>query len=134
MTKRIFTLLTSLFFVLSFNLYAAAPVFSAPSCWLTFPGRRDTVSGPNFYEGCGNAPSEIINKFLPPIFSILGFITVIMIVISAIQFISSSGNPESAAAARGRLTYAIVGFVIIVLSYVILQIVNNLFLGTGVAN
>src|SRR3989344_191390 len=67
---------------------------------------------------------QIITAFLPAILAIAGFITVIIIVISGIQFIMSSGNPEAAAAARGRLIFAIVGFAVIALAFAILQIVN----------
>ena len=76
---------------------------------------------------------KIISAFLPAILGVAGFITVIIIVISGIQFVTSGGNPEAAAAARGRLTFAIIGFVIIVLAFAILQIVNNIFLGTTIA-
>ncbi len=76
---------------------------------------------------------KLVSDFLPAILGLLGFLTIIMIFISGIQFITSSGNPEGAAAARGRLTYALVGFILVVLAFSILQIVNSVFLGpTGV--
>ena len=75
----------------------------------------------------------LITAILPIILSIGGFVAVIFIIISGIQFISSGGNPEAAAQARGRLIYAIIGFVIIILSFAILQIVDSIFLGgTGI--
>lgn len=77
----------------------------------------------------GDLPTRLINVFLPGILGIAGFITVIIIVISGIQFVTSSGNPEAAAAARSRLIYAIIGFVIIILAFTITQIVDVLFLG-----
>lgn len=77
--------------------------------------------------------TQLIGKVLPIVLAIGGFIAVIIIIISGIQFTTSSGNPEGAAAARNRLLYAIVGFVIIILAFAVLQIVNNLFLGnTGI--
>ena len=70
---------------------------------------------------------------LPFILIIAGFLTVIIIVISGIQFITSGGNPEAAAAARGRLTYAVVGLIIILLAFALLQVIDRIFLGnTGV--
>lgn len=76
--------------------------------------------------------AELINRVLPYVFGIAGFIAVIMIVVSGIQFMTSSGNPEAAAAARGRLIFALIGFALIVLSYIVLQFVDQLFLGNVV--
>ena len=76
---------------------------------------------------------KLLSEFLPYIFGIAGFIAVIMIVISGIQFITSSGNPEAAGAARGRLVFALIGFGLILLSFVILKLIDQVFLGnTGV--
>ena len=72
---------------------------------------------------------ELISSILPIVLGIIAFITVIIIIISGIQFITSSGNPEAAAAARSRLTLAIVGFVIVVLAFAITQIIDKIFLG-----
>ena len=75
---------------------------------------------------------QILSQILPIVLGLAGFITVIMIVISGIQFITSSGNPEAAAAAKNRLVYAIIGFVVIILAFAILQIIDAVFLGTQV--
>lgn len=81
-------------------------------------------------------PNNLITKLLSDIFPIIlglaGFGAVIIIIISGIQFILSSGNPESAAAARGRLIFALIGFAIIALAFAILQIIDNIFLKSGV--
>ncbi|OGE05317.1 hypothetical protein A3F45_03480 [Candidatus Curtissbacteria bacterium RIFCSPHIGHO2_12_FULL_41_17] len=72
---------------------------------------------------------NIVSDIAPIVLGLAGFIAVIMIIISGIQFMTSSGNPEAAAAARGRLVFALIGFALIVLSYVVLQFVDQLFLG-----
>lgn len=97
-------------------------------CGLALPGGY-SVTGP---VSCKFADfGGIISAFLGPILIIAGFVTVIIIIVSGIQFVTSGGNPEAVAAARGRLTFAIIGFVIIVLAYAILQIVDKIFLGTS---
>ena len=76
--------------------------------------------------------TKLVSDIIPIVLGLAGFITVIMIVISGIQFITSSGNPEAAAAAKNRLVYAIIGFVVIILAFAILQIIDAVFLGTQV--
>ena len=72
---------------------------------------------------------QLVSKILPIILGLGGFATVIIIVISGIQFVTSSGNPEAAAAARGRLIMALVGFALIILAFAITQIIDTIFLG-----
>ncbi|HSX18866.1 MAG TPA: hypothetical protein VLE91_01895 [Candidatus Saccharimonadales bacterium] len=95
------------------------------------------VNGSNYYSAEGNStPGAIVGRLLgdilPTILGIAGFLTVIIIVVAGIQFIASNGDPKAAEGAKGRLTYAIIGFVVIILSFAILQIVNALFLGTNI--
>ena len=73
--------------------------------------------------------AKLISDILPIVLGLGGFLTVIIIVISGIQFITSSGNPEAAAAARSRLIFALVGFAIIILAFAITQIIDKIFLG-----
>ena len=75
-----------------------------------------------------NLFGEFITAILPAIFAIAGFISIIIIIISGIQFITSSGNPEAAAGAKARLTFALIGFAVIVLAFVILQVIDQVIL------
>lgn len=83
----------------------------------------------SFFNRSTRLITLLISRLLPVALGLAGFLTVIVIVISGIQFASSSGNPEAAAAARGRLTFALVGFGLIILSYAIARIVDRAFLG-----
>src|SRR3989344_2553655 len=106
------------------NVYAACTDFS--SC-------LGNIGTSGLYIKFANGLfGQIITGFLPAILGIAGFLTVIIVVISGIQFITSSGNPEAAAAARGRLTFALVGFALIILAFAITKIIDRLFLNSGV--
>lgn len=53
----------------------------------------------------------------------------IMFIIGSVSYLASMGNPEKVKKARGTLTYAIVGFVLFISAYLILRIIDVLFLG-----
>jgi len=78
-------------------------------------------------------PSTIINIILTPILSIVGFFAVFYIVLAGWKFVRSGGDPKGAEEAKGRLTFAIVGLVIVILAIALTQLVDKLILGgTGV--
>lgn len=124
---KIFILTTvTIFFISVANIHAVIPDGGSGN----LPKSEAEQFGGFTYSGL---IGQVITRILPIILTIAGFITVIVIIISGIQFVLSSGNPEAAAAAKNRLIYAIVGFIIIVLAFAILQIVNRIFLGnTGI--
>jgi len=53
----------------------------------------------------------------------------VMFVVGAFNYLTSLGNPEKLKKARGTLQYAIVGLVIFLSSFLILKIIDVLFLG-----
>lgn len=58
---------------------------------------------------------------------IVGIAAVIMIIVSGIRLITSGGNQEAVANARKRITSAIIGLVIVALSWTIINfVIDNL--------
>lgn len=78
-------------------------------------------------------PSEIVSAIFPAVIVILGFIAVYYMVLASIRLIISRGDPEKVAEARSRLIYAVVGFIVLLLAFAALQIINRIFLGSSVA-
>ena len=131
MTKLFFKLTSSVAVLLSSatDVFAQPAVVNLPSA---DPGSLNLLFFLKFAR-TKTFVGNLISAFLPAVLGIAGFITVIFIVISGIQFITSSGNPEAAAGAKNRLIYALVGFALIVLAFAITQIIDKIFLGgTGV--
>ena len=108
-------------------------------------GLPSTSSPPGSVEctdflGCTNIPHlipgfgdntfavDLIHNVLPIAIGIGAFVSVIMIILSGAQFVMSSGDPESAAKARGRLTYAIIGFALLALAFGITKVIDVYFL------
>lgn len=71
--------------------------------------------------------ADIITWFLPYLFVIAGLILFGAIIASGFQLLTSAGNPESTKKAQGCLTHAVIGFVIIFLSYWLIQIIQIIF-------
>lgn len=70
---------------------------------------------------------NIVNFFL----YFLGFIAVVMIIYGGILYVTSAGNQENVDKAKKILLYAIIGVVVILLSF---AIVNTILTGAGTSN
>lgn len=53
----------------------------------------------------------------------------IMLIVGGFYYLTSFGNPEKIKKAQGTLKFAIIGFVLFLCSYLILNIIDVLFLG-----
>jgi len=70
---------------------------------------------------------SIISALLPYIYVIAGLILFGAIIISGFQFLFSAGDPKKTAGAKGCLTNAIIGFLIVFLSWWLIQIIEVIF-------
>lgn len=59
-----------------------------------------------------------------------GVVVVILIIVAGIRYVLATGDPKAAAAARGALTYAIFGLIVIMLAVTFVDVAGN-FLGVS---
>ncbi len=76
--------------------------------------------------GMDTAGQKIINLGFNLLFVVGVIITISFVIYSGIQWTLSGGDKEKIASARARLTYAIIGFVIIVTAFAIIKTVLSL--------
>lgn len=81
-------------------------------------------TGLKWIAGQGIGP--VIGGALPYIFGIAGFALVIFIVFSGYSLLTSKGDERAVAGAKAKLTYAVVGFIVIFASYWIVQIFGSI--------
>jgi len=75
---------------------------------------------------------DVISIVLPPIIITAGIILFFVLLISGIQIMTSAGNPEKLKVAGAKITWSLVGFVMLALSYILIKFVSNIFgLGQG---
>ncbi|MNH58404.1 hypothetical protein D3C73_102000 [compost metagenome] len=77
--------------------------------------------------GAGGIFTTIVNILL----FIIGALSVIMLIIGGIRYTVSGGNQSAITAAKNTIMYAIVGIIIAVLAYAIVNFVLSALLGGG---
>jgi len=95
---------------------------------LTLPG-NETINYPtNFKFGSQTSTlGDIISALLPYIFVIAGLTLFILLIIGGFGMLTSGGSPERMKAAQGKITSAVIGFVIIFISYWLMRILEIVF-------
>jgi hypothetical protein len=131
MLKKIFTsyapIVTSLAIALAFAF--VHPVAAAPFDG-TIQGGADSARGTDQSAdlfGSSGIFSTITNVLL----FVLGAISVIMIIIGGLRYVVSGGNSANVTAAKNTILYAIVGVIIAILSYAIINFVLGSFTSGG---
>lgn len=68
----------------------------------------------------------IINNALIIVFAVAALLVLVYLIIGAFQWIVSGGDKEAVGKARARITHALVGFLILALAFVIINVVGNI--------
>uniref|UniRef100_A0A831YZF0 TrbC/VIRB2 family protein n=1 Tax=candidate division WWE3 bacterium TaxID=2053526 RepID=A0A831YZF0_UNCKA len=78
-------------------------------------------------EGVPTDICELVGNVLTFIYSIAGVIALVLLVMGGVQYMSSGGDKIAVEQARGRITAAIVGLVIVFGAWLV---INQLVIGT----
>ncbi|HUS60264.1 MAG TPA: pilin [Nevskiaceae bacterium] len=70
---------------------------------------------------------DIINTLIPYIFALAGIILLFFIIFGGFELLTSGGDPKKVESAKGKITHAIVGFIIIFVAYWLVQILETIF-------
>lgn len=70
---------------------------------------------------------QIINGAMPVFFSIAALSVVIYFLIGAVKFITSSGDKNAVASARNMIVHAIIGFILLMLLFILLEFIPQFF-------
>lgn len=70
---------------------------------------------------------EGVGLLVNPTFSIAIAVVTIYFLIGAFKYLTSAGDKDAAAGARAMITHAIIGFVILIFAFLILQFIPQFF-------
>ncbi len=104
--------------------FISSPVFA------TVQDGVDSARGsqqPTVLFGNSGVFSEITNVLL----FVIGAVAVIMIVIGGLRYVISGGDAKQVQAAKNTILYALVGVIIAILAYAVVNFVSNTFITNG---
>lgn len=113
-TIQIITVVVSIAMMLSPLLVAAQ--FTTPGSGGT--GLSDTFGG-------ASTVSQLILTIINIILALAGLIAVLILIIGGFRYVTSFGNEEAVEKAKKMIINAVIGIVIIILSFVIVRVVSN---------
>ena len=88
--------------------------------------------GQIFAYGYVESLGQGVNLLVAPAFSIATLAVTIYFLVGAFKYLTSAGDKEAVASARGMITHAIIGFVILMFAFLIFQfLLSSLFGLTG---
>lgn len=111
------------------TLVYVSPVVGAEMTLESGVAAAEGTGVPQTLVGNGGLVSQIINILL---FAI-GIISVIMIIIGGLRYVISGGNSTAVTAAKNTILYAIVGLVVAIFAFAIINWVLDSILGGGVS-
>ncbi len=115
---------------------AAIAVVSYAFSGVTFAFDDPLQSGVEAAKGA-NVPSEllgnggVVTTIINTLLFVVGFLSVVMLIIGGIRYVISGGNSAAVTAAKNTILYAIVGLIIALFAYAIVNFVIGSLTGGG---
>lgn len=68
-----------------------------------------------------------INATLKFVFPLAAILLLIYLISGGLQMMTSRGDPKAMQGAQGKITSALIGFIIVILAYYIVKLINQIF-------
>ena len=117
--------------IASFGLFALAS-FVSPSPAFACSGAKDCITqGVNGAgdTGGGGDINSVFKKVVEVLLFLIGAVSVIMIVVGGIKYTTSGGDSAQVTSAKNTIMYAVVGLIVALLGYAIVNFVVKAFAG-----
>ncbi len=113
------------------------PNFGTSSQGLANPPPINILNFPGFQIGPNAAIKDpslagILSAILSLVFSIAGILLFVFLLWGVVQYILAGGQKERMAKAKARITYALIGFVVVVIAFSLSNFLQSIFFPAGV--
>lgn len=72
-----------------------------------------------------NNLGELLTRVLGILLGIVGLVSIVYIVIGGYKYVTSNGDPEQIESAKGTITNALIGVVVVLLAFALVRIIAN---------
>jgi hypothetical protein len=72
---------------------------------------------------CGGSIEVLFKNITGALIFIIGALSVIMIIVGGLRYVTSNGDPSNTKAAREIITYSVIGLIVAIASYAIVSFV-----------
>ncbi len=80
-----------------------------------------------------NTVGDLVNTLMNFLVPLAGIIFLLVLIWGGYDFMMSGGNPEKLKSAQAKITTGVIGFILLVLAYLIVRIISFIFgLETGI--
>ena len=80
-----------------------------------------------------NNLSDVVNKIITLLIPLAGIILLLVLIWGGYDYLMSQGQPEKLKSAQAKITTGIIGFVLLIASYVIVKLITTIFgIGEGI--
>lgn len=87
---------------------------------------ENTLAGSKTFGG-------LVGLILNILVLVVGSISVLFLIIGGFRYLTAAGNEETAEQAKGTMKHAIVGLIIVIMSFAVIYIVTQVLAGGGIA-
>ena len=86
-----------------------------------------TGAFPSSNVGTSSKLADIFTLILPYVFTITGVLLLVYLLLGGLQLMLAAGDPKKVQGAWGKITNAVIGFVIIFVAYWVTQLIGRIF-------
>ena len=115
----------------AFSLLVAQPAMAVSCPSGSINSSADTLAGCNVKKDEGNGLMDTVLVIINVILAVLGIVTVLMIILGGVNYTTSQGDPTKAAKAKNTILYGVIGLVIALLAFAVVNFVLTEVFGSA---
>ncbi len=115
----------------AFSLLVAQPAMAVTCPSGSINSSADTLAGCNVKPDEGKGLMDTVLVIINVILAVLGIVTVLMIILGGVNYTTSQGDPTKAAKAKNTILYGVIGLVIALLAFAVVNFVLTEVFGSA---